>query len=314
MESTTDSPLGSEAVEAIVDWLTTVADRGHARQRVFADWLDTMLYSFQGRDDPYLEIVERYDPDEIQDAPRDPDAERDAAIDQFATATGELIHASKATELDVLGDVYTAFGQRSDAFGQFFTPHTVATAMARIMVTVDDRLEDAADGEPPAELPADPTTIADPACGSGRLLVACRPYAPAGIYVGQDKDQVCAKMTAVNLAVFGLSGYAIHGDSLTLDQYRAWEVVNPPYGPPRCIELDPGDDPVPLGTPRETATERMTSPAPADDPEPADSDDAKLPAGEFDTDPAGAATASETATSITQVTLADLAGLTDRTS
>ena len=46
-----------------------------------------------------------------------------------------------------------------------------------------------------------------------------------------DKDAACAKMGALNQWLHGLEGISVHGDSLTLEKYRAWETVDTGMGP-----------------------------------------------------------------------------------
>lgn len=82
------------------------------------------------------------------------------------------------SNLDVLGMAYEEFGMQNDAFGQHFTPHSAAAGMAEMLTT--------------GEEPDPPVTIADPACGSGRMLVlAARQHDVPTICVGQDEDPLC---------------------------------------------------------------------------------------------------------------------------
>ena len=73
-------------------------------------------------------------------------------------------------------------------------------------------------------------TIVDPACGSGRLLVEAAKRQPDAVYVGVDKDVTCVKMTALNLCLFNVDGYAVHGDSLTQEYHGAWQTTYSPLG------------------------------------------------------------------------------------
>lgn len=166
--------------------------------RVYEDWIDLMLYSLQADDERYLEKVHDY---------CEPEAEL------FSEASGELQIAMNETNTDILGIVYEELGQTSEMFGQHFTPHNVCEVMAETMISVDDHREE-------------PYVIADPACGSGRLLIYAAKKIPEGVdtlFYGQDKDLTCAKMTALNLCFFNMDGYAVHGDSLRMEQRRAWE-------------------------------------------------------------------------------------------
>lgn len=204
-----------EYVDPVVDNLETVERRGHSRFDVFDDWLDLMLYSLQGRDDPYLDIIDEYD---------DGNEEPERNADLFAQSFGHLHLSAEKTGADVLGVVYEELGMDSDAFGQYFTPHNVAEVKAE-MVLHDLDPEDFSDRS---------VRIADPAGGSGRLLVAAEYQLPDGLdawYMSVDKDPACAKMGALNQWLHGLEGISVHGDSLTLEKYRAWETVDTGMGP-----------------------------------------------------------------------------------
>jgi len=112
----------------------------------------------------------------------------------------------------------------SDAFGQYFTPHNVSQAKAEMVLHDLD----------PEEYQDSPVRIADPAGGSGRLLVAAEYQLPDDLeswYMSVDKDPACANMGALNRWLHGLEGVSVHGDSLTLEKYRAWETVGTGMGP-----------------------------------------------------------------------------------
>ncbi len=54
------------------------------------------------------------------------------------------------------------------------------------------------------------------------LLVAGRKQ-PDALLFGQDKDPLCARMTALNCCFLNLDAYIIQGDSLTVEFQRAWQ-------------------------------------------------------------------------------------------
>lgn len=114
---------------------------------------------------------------------------------------------------DALGELYEAISSRSKAsfLGQFFTPPEVCDLMAKMQV--------------PEVKPAG-KTVNDPACGSGRLLLAFNSVAPANYLIGQDMDAICTKMTAINMALHGCTGQALNGDSLRPDHFAFGFEVN----------------------------------------------------------------------------------------
>jgi len=200
-------------VDKIVETLAQIRQRGHSAHTVFRDWISLMLYALQRRDDPYLEIVDDYRKPGDMDHP---DGQR--SVDFFSKAFGQLQERMAATDADVLGAVYEEYGMSSDAFGQHFTPHTVCEMMVEIAGVVDEN-----DTE-------DRQTVLDPACGSGRMLLTAGRKQPDALFVGQDKDPLCARMTALNCCFLNLDAYVVQGNSLTVEFQRAWETSYSPMG------------------------------------------------------------------------------------
>lgn len=205
MPDTTANEADSPDVDEIVETLNSIQRNGHSPFRVYRDWVDLMLYALQRDDEQYLEVMDHYDND-------GPQGERPA--DLFARAFGKLRAETAETGLDVLGDVYEAYGMQSDQLGQHFTPHTVVELLAELSDGPDEK-----NG-----------TVSDPACGSGRMLVYTGQRHSEAVYLGQDQDAVCAKMTALNLCLFNLDGYVVHGDTLKMEQRSAWRVISTSSG------------------------------------------------------------------------------------
>ena len=70
--------------------------------------------------------------------------------------------------------------------------------------------------------------VLDPACGAGACLIAAakeQTFEQNGraIFVGQDIDLNCARMTALNLMFFNLDGIVLWGNHLALEVREAWE-------------------------------------------------------------------------------------------
>ena len=74
------------------------------------------------------------------------------------------------------------------------------------------------------------TRIADPACGSGRLLVACIRLRPRGYYFGVDKDPTCAKMAALNMLWRNVDSHIVWGNSLSLQGHGGWMTTGTALG------------------------------------------------------------------------------------
>ncbi|WP_157972426.1 N-6 DNA methylase [Saliphagus sp. LR7] len=205
-------------IDPVLEPLRTIEAQGFSRHTVFRDWVRLMLAALQRDDDQYLEILDTYGRGEHVAA-------------HFSEAFGELLAAMADSNQDVLGMAYEEFGMQSDAFGQHFTPHTVAAGLAEMQTTDND--------------PDPPVTIADPACGSGRLLIlAARTHDVQTICFGQDKDSLCARIAALNFCFFNLDGVVACGDSLQMKKRRAWEIQSTICGG-EIREVDPDTVPWP---------------------------------------------------------------------
>jgi type I restriction-modification system DNA methylase subunit len=213
IETPSDYNRHQEYVDEIIEPLQELEQRGHPRYDVFRDWLKLQEEALQRNDEAYLEIVEQYE-DDREEGSRN--------IDLFTEATGKLWNGLEETGADLLGVVYETLGHDSDAFGQYFTPHNVSRAKTEMVIGTDS-FDDV----------DEPVRIGDPACGSGRLLLLAAQTLPEDVdafFYGQDKDPVCAKMTALNLTYYNMDGLAVHGDSLTMDVYNVWETRGSPMG------------------------------------------------------------------------------------
>lgn len=98
--------------------------------------------------------------------------------------------------------------------GQFFTPSDVCDAMARLSLSHN-----------PIEH-YDGQLINDCASGSGRLLLACKEYAPNAVFVACDLDSVAVKMCTLNFYIHGVRGAVICKNTLSGEFYGAYRVNN----------------------------------------------------------------------------------------
>ncbi|EMA54886.1 N-6 DNA methylase [Halococcus salifodinae] len=209
--------LDDTYTKPVLDSLTDVRQQtGHGWSRVFRDWIDIVFTSLQRDDDSHDEMVDRYESDFGEETTQ-------TAFEAYSEGFANLLAAMEKTDADVLGCLYQEYGAPSEENGQHFTPPPTARLLGGMMLPTDEKIE--------STTPDDPLTIHDPTCGSGSLLVgagqrleelADSPY--AALFFGQDIDIRCAKMTAINFAIRGLPGFAIHGDSLKADPMAAWKV------------------------------------------------------------------------------------------
>lgn len=121
---------------------------------------------------------------------------------------------------DPWGQCYEELVSKSKAssYGQFFTPVGLCNLMADITVDTErlktrEKTDLGAFGMR--------TIISDPACGSGRNLLAASskfigaPKKDLPYFAGEDLDEYCVKMTALNLMAHGLPGEVICHNTLT---------------------------------------------------------------------------------------------------
>jgi hypothetical protein len=168
--------------------------------RTFDDWLALAVNAFL-RDDPaYMKIMGTY-------GPRQPGTEHPA--DHFAHAMGEWMLAMQQHPADYLGLMYEQESAVNTYSGQFFTPESLTELMAQLTM--------------PDELP-DTAMVSDPACGSGRMLIAGIRRNRYATFVGTDVDLTCVRMTALNCLVRNANTYVIHGNSLSLETWGGYHV------------------------------------------------------------------------------------------
>jgi type I restriction enzyme M protein len=143
------------------------------------------------------------------------------------TATGTAMYDRECGWYDLFGDIFMEHLANKDLRGQCFTPDGAANLCARILM---DNATEAA--TMPCGWFGEKRVANDPACGSGRMLLAAAKYMEKQhdeyIYViGEDIDTTCVKQTAINLALHGIYGEVICHDTLKdPDGMRFGYIVN----------------------------------------------------------------------------------------
>jgi type I restriction enzyme M protein len=147
---------------------------------------------------------------------------------------------------DILGDAYEYLmrhfaTESGKSKGQFYTPAEVSRVMAQIL------------GVRNAKTSAN-TTVYDPTCGSGSLLlkVAEEAGTPVSLY-GQEKDSATAGLARMNMILHDNAGAEIwQGNTLADPKFREggtlkqfdYVVANPPFSDKRwSTGIDPEHDP-----------------------------------------------------------------------
>lgn len=130
---------------------------------------------------------------------------------------------------DPFGDYYMCLTPPSKhkTSGQFFSPTGVSEVLSDLVTRSLSKTE------------RDSVRVLDPACGSGRMLISFHAANPGNYVFGQDLDELCAKMTAINLVMHGAEGEVAQMNSLTNEWFKGWR-VNPlirSVGFPHLIEI-----------------------------------------------------------------------------
>lgn len=113
---------------------------------------------------------------------------------------------------DAFGELYMsciAGNARKQSNGQFFTPAHICDLMAELCGSQDNSVE----------------LCGDPACGSGRNLLAWHVKHLSSYLCAEDIDRTCCLMTVCNFLIHGCVGEVIWHDSLNPDTYYdGWKV------------------------------------------------------------------------------------------
>lgn len=190
------------ASKDVLKQIDAAADKaGLSRGQTFEDFLTFVRCSLAGQtmEEEYLRTVAKG---------YGQGAKGKRGIDYIVKAFGTLIVAMDETKQDVLGDIFTGgvtYGER----GQFFTPDPLCELMSQLL-SPDDEEES--------------KSVNDPACGSGRALLAVGREHPHWEYTGQDVDHRCVQMTGINLGLNGLRGWAVWQNTLTLECFRVYQI------------------------------------------------------------------------------------------
>lgn len=138
-------------------------------------------------EEEYLETIAKYKDSELRH--------------EFQKAFAYLVTEMEDREYTSLGnDVLGEFFEQhisNGRNGQYFTPFPICQFMASITQT--DRVCDSDTAT------REPLRVLDPACGSGRMLLASHHVNGSGHeYYGIDIDRTCVKMAALNLFLNGV--------------------------------------------------------------------------------------------------------------
>ncbi|VFR81136.1 Type I restriction-modification system methyltransferase subunit [plant metagenome] len=189
--------------------------------RVWSDWIEMCALSianavdktrFDVREKRYLEIVKKYQRDEV---------------DQLVRAFGHLvqcweIRVDTGDYGDVLGATFMMLDMGNDRSGQFFTPYEVSHLMSRMLGLGQDIAKNLEDSSF--------IRLMEPACGAGGMIIAsAHAMRDAGFNYQQqmhvtaiDIDQRCVHMTYLQLALLHVPAVVVHGNALSCEEWDHW--------------------------------------------------------------------------------------------
>lgn len=160
------------------------------------------------RETRYLQLIQRYEPDEQQ---------------LFPKMLGELVCALEYGPDDVLGKVFGELDLGNSARGQFFTPYEVCTLMARLSIgdgtEIRQRIEQRGF-----------VTVNEPAAGAGAMVIALAEalqseqinYQQHLHVTAQDVDSRAVHMAYLQLSLLHIPAVVILGNTLALEEREHW--------------------------------------------------------------------------------------------
>ena len=162
---------------------------------LFSDFMDLLIaaFSHEEMEKQYMEIINKY---------KKPEAYKlSEALTAFVI---EMTGNDGNGIVDVLGKYFQENVSHGEN-GQYFTQQNICDMMARM------------------HNPTNPTDrIADPACGSGRMLMAMAKVNRFAKFYGADVDANCAKMAVVNLCLNTMYGEIAWMNTLTNQYFGGW--------------------------------------------------------------------------------------------
>ena len=179
---------------------------------VFSDWLimaAASLYSYKNDErveSEYMEIAKQYSKEELL---------------KHSQLLDLTVNALEEKEQDFLGEIFTNAELTNARGGQFFTPYHVSYMCAKM--TISEK-----------ELPNSRILrINDPTCGAGGMLIAGAQvlkeiefdYQQNALFIGQDIDARCARMTYIQLSLLGVPAVVYCMNTLSMQEFWHRETI-----------------------------------------------------------------------------------------
>jgi len=197
----------------------------YSRSTVFDDFLQMVVCSLSigTQEDLYFKTIKKYKATDLQ-----------KFAEAFAFLVVDMDNGGEGLR-DCLGDYFQEFISGGHN-GQFFTPSPICDMLASITMSEIN-------GE----------TVADCACGSGRILLAAAKVKRNIKVFAADISYSCCLMTLINLSLNNIPGVVCWQDSLNLKIWGQWVIEKNLMGvcvihkmeieQPIIIDLKPADNP-----------------------------------------------------------------------
>lgn len=165
------------------------------------------LTKFDVREKRYLEIVKKYDTNEMN-----------LMCEAFAKIYMVLTNMINNGFDDYLGKLYMGSGTSNNSTGQFFTPYSVSQMCAEVAIREKDLTENKI------------FTLHEPTVGSGGMVLASVEalhkrgfnYSYNLFVECGDIDSRCVHMTYLQLGLSGVPAVIYHRNGLTLETWDVW--------------------------------------------------------------------------------------------
>lgn len=185
-------------------------DYSKSRGQLFADFLSLATFSLAQPfykspkiEEKYLAITKTYKPEQLN---------------LFAKLLALVIDVLEEESQDFLGTCFMQNDMGNDYKGQFFTPYHVSKFMAEITLGDVTSLVNAQGY----------VSISEPCSGAGGMIIACR-----DVFIQQgfnpstqmfveavDIDDLCFKMTYIQLSFLGIPARVIRGNTLSMEYFE----------------------------------------------------------------------------------------------
>ena len=190
-------------------------DRSRSPYEVFKDFLTLSAYSlaqpfYQSEEIElkYKYISNKYTKEQAEEFPK---------------LLAFLVSALEEQHQDFLGEVFMQLNLGNAASGQYFTPYRVSKMMSKMTGVHVKKYAG-----------SDIMTLCEPCCGSGGMIIAFAEclleqdinYQHCLYVEATDIDEMCYKMTYIQLSLLGIPAKVIWGDSLSM---RYNEVLYTPF-------------------------------------------------------------------------------------